>query len=351
MAAIDIEQVSKRYGDNVIFDALSLRIEPGELVVLVGPSGCGKSTLLRIIAGLLEPTSGTVRIDGRDVTRVAPGERDIAMVFQSYALYPHMTVFENIAFPLRVRRVSEAEVQARVAEVAQTLGLGELLARRPKELSGGQRQRVAMGRAIVRDPKAFLFDEPLSNLDAALRGRMRAEIAALHRRLGATMIYVTHDQHEAMTLADRLVLLNAGRIEQAGPPLDVYRQPATRFAGEFLGSPPMSFLPAERHDDRVLCGGWSVPVARAAANLPERLWVGVRPEEVRLVGDGAGVPAVVEWVERTGSEGFLYARVGEAQVVVRLPASEAPREPGARVGLELGAARLFDRASGLACSG
>jgi multiple sugar transport system ATP-binding protein len=346
---IEIDQVSKRYGDVVILDALSLRIEAGELVVLVGPSGCGKSTLLRIIAGLLEPSSGTVKIGGRDVTRAAPGERDIAMVFQSYALYPHMTVFENIAFPLRVRRVTDAEVKARVSQVAVTLGLGDLLERKPKELSGGQRQRVAMGRAIVRDPKAFLFDEPLSNLDAALRGRMRAEIAALHRRLGATMIYVTHDQHEAMTLADRLVLLNKGRIEQAGPPLDVYRRPATRFAGEFLGSPPMSFLPAERRDDRVLCHGWTAPIP-VKADAPERLWIGVRPEEVRIVGNG-GVPAVVEWVERTGSEGFLYARVGDAQVVARLPASEAAREPGAQIGLELGAALLFDRASGKSVAG
>ncbi len=351
MATITLDKIAKRYGDTVVLNELSLTINDGEFVVLVGPSGCGKTTLLRMIAGLLEPSQGSVRIDGNDVTQTAPGDRDIAMVFQSYALYPHMSVRENIAFPLKVRRRDPAFIQARVNEVAQQLGLDPLLDRKPAALSGGQRQRVAMGRAIVREPKAFLFDEPLSNLDAALRGRMRGEIAALHRRLKATMVYVTHDQHEAMTLADRLVLLNKGTIEQMGAPLTVYQRPRTRFVAEFLGSPPMNFLAATRNGAELFGNGFKLtPAADAAAQpLPEKVWVGVRPEALCLSPRTHAVEAEIDWVERTGSDGFLYARVGDAPLVARLDASQThPLEPGSRITLGFDELSLFDAESGRA---
>ncbi len=350
MAAISLSHITKHYGGSLILDDLSLEIADGELVVLVGPSGCGKSTLLRIIAGLLEPSGGTVRIGGQDVTHTPPGARDVAMVFQSYALYPHLSVFENIAFPLRVRRRPEAEITAKVRETAGQLGLVELLERLPKELSGGQRQRVAMGRAIVRQPCAFLFDEPLSNLDAGLRARMRAEIAALHRRLGATMVYVTHDQHEAMTLADRLVLLDKGHIAQAGAPLEVYARPQNRFAAEFLGNPPMNFLELERRGELLVGEGISIPtqVLGRDGDLPEQLWLGVRPEALRLSTEGnATLSGTAEWLERTGSDGFLYARIGAASVVVRLHGAAAV-EVGAPVRLLCDEVTLFDRRTGRA---
>ena len=351
MAAIEFKHLHKAYGESVIVRDLSLQIADGELLVLVGPSGCGKSTILRMLAGLLEPTSGEILIDGVDVTRRPPGERDIAMVFQSYALYPHMTVAENIGFPLRVRRLAAAQIAGRVAEVADILGIGELLPRLPRDLSGGQRQRVAMGRAIIREPKAFLFDEPLSNLDAALRGRMRGEIAALHRRLGATMIYVTHDQHEAMTLADRLVLLSGGVIAQAGAPLEVYHAPASRFVAEFLGSPPMGFLPALADQGRVRCAGMDLPAGQGA--LPAALWLGVRPERLRVVRGGSGsdgptMRGKVEWLERTGGETLLYVQIEAERLVARL-AGEHDLDglhPGAEVQLALSEAHLFDRADG-----
>ena len=355
MASIELTQVGKRYGDTIILEELSLEIQDGELVVLVGPSGCGKTTLLRMIAGLLDPSSGVIKIDNRDVTHVAPGERDIAMVFQSYALYPHMTVRDNIAFPLKVRRRPDEEVERRVTEVARLLSIEPLLNRKPAQLSGGQRQRVAMGRAIVREPKAFLFDEPLSNLDAALRGRMRGEIASLHRRLGATMVYVTHDQHEAMTLADRLVLLNKGHIEQMGKPLDVYRQPQTRFAAEFIGSPPMNFVPVEQKAG-ALCGeGFAVPLSAAgtkAANLPGHLLLGIRPEALRVRGKDEAAPTLradVDWIERTGSDGYIYARIGTTPIVARLQGVGAEGlVPGQTIDLSFASARLFDEKTGRA---
>jgi ABC-type sugar transport system ATPase subunit len=350
MAAITLERICKHYDTAKIVDDVTLEIGSGELVVLVGPSGCGKSTILRMIAGLLAPTSGRILIDGKDVTHTPAGERDIAMVFQSYALYPHMTVADNIAFPLKVRRVAKAEIERRVAAVAETLGLSAMLGRLPKDLSGGQRQRVAMGRAIVREPKAFLFDEPLSNLDAALRSRMRGEIAALHRRLGSTMIYVTHDQHEAMTLADRLVLLHGGEIVQQGKPLSVYREPNCRFVGEFIGNPPMNFLPAVASEGHVQAGELRLPVPMA--DVPRELWLGVRPEHWRLAKPNNGEQALlaqVEWVERTGSEGFLYARACEQQLIVRLEPSEAAAlQPGEAVALAATDIRLFARDSGRA---
>ncbi|MBI5509791.1 MAG: ABC transporter ATP-binding protein [Deltaproteobacteria bacterium] len=355
MAGIELDRISKHYGDTVILEELSLAINEGELVVLVGPSGCGKTTILRMIAGLLEPSRGRIRIDGRDVTETLPGERDIAMVFQSYALYPHMTVFENVAFPLRVRRLAPGEISRRVNEVTKLLGIDHLLGRKPAALSGGQRQRVAMGRAIVREPKAFLFDEPLSNLDAALRGRMRGEIAGLHRRLGATMVYVTHDQHEAMTLADRLVLLNKGKIEQMGRPLDVYREPKTRFVAEFIGSPPMNFVPVEERAGSLAGAGFAVPLSAVGvkSGVPGgRLLLGVRPEALKVATSGEALPtlkAEIDWIERTGSDGYLYARVGPTSIVARLSAAAGQGlSPGQRVDLSFSQARLFDEVSGRA---
>jgi ABC-type sugar transport system ATPase subunit len=355
MASIELSGVTKRYGDVTIVDGISLSIADGELVVLVGPSGCGKSTLLRMVAGLLAPTSGAIRIDGRDVTQLPPGDRDIAMVFQSYALYPHMTVAENIAFPLKVRKVSAADIARRVGKVAEMLGLTRLLERRPRDLSGGQRQRVAMGRAIVREPKVFLFDEPLSNLDAALRTRMRAEIAELHARLNATMIYVTHDQHEAMTLADRIVLLNRGQIEQQGAPLTLYQRPRTQFTAEFMGSPPMSFLPVEKQADALASP--HVRVARDALGagwdaLPANLTLGVRPEALRLADRSSGAHRLdvqVGWIERTGSDCYVHSRAGEVPVVARLSAGEAHGlVAGSSVTLTFDALSIFDGDSGQA---
>ncbi len=356
MASIDLKTVTKRYGDVTIVDGISLSIADGELVVLVGPSGCGKSTLLRMVAGLLAPTSGSIHIGGRDVTHLAPGDRDIAMVFQSYALYPHMTVRENIAFPLAVRRRPRAEIDGRVNDVADMLGLRHLLDRRPRDLSGGQRQRVAMGRAVVREPAVFLFDEPLSNLDAALRTRMRAEIAELHARLGATMIYVTHDQHEAMTLADRIVLLDKGHIEQQGAPLELYQRPRTQFAGEFMGSPSMNLLPVDKRNDALASP--HVRVDRGALRLttweqlPEQLVLGVRPEAFRLA-DHAGAPhrldVQVAWIERTGSDSFVHGKAGETPVVARVSAAEGERlQAGGTVTLAFETLSVFERDSGQA---
>ncbi len=243
MAAVTITQLCRSYGDTPVLRDVSLDIADGELLVLVGPSGCGKSTLLRCCAGLDRPRSGSIAIDGREVTSEAPRDRDIAMVFQSYALYPHLSVRENLGFALKMRKTKPAEIAARVAEAAQMLGLEEMLDRRPGDLSGGQRQRVAMGRAVVRRPKVFLFDEPLSNLDAALRGQMRIELLALHRRLKATMIYVTHDQVEAMTLADRIAVLDGGRLQQVATPAEIYARPANVFVARFIGAPEMNVLP------------------------------------------------------------------------------------------------------------
>ncbi len=242
MSFVELQGVRKTFGPIEVVKGVDLEIESGEFVVFVGPSGCGKSTLLRIVSGLEEISGGRIAIDGRDVTDLPPGDRRVAMVFQSYALYPHMTVHENMAFALRMGGTPRAEVEKRVAEAARILQIEALLERKPKQLSGGQRQRVAIGRAIVRKPKVFLFDEPLSNLDAALRAQMRVEIARLHAEIGATMIYVTHDQVEAMTLADRIVVLNQGRVEQIGSPLDLYERPANRFVAEFLGQPRMNFV-------------------------------------------------------------------------------------------------------------
>lgn len=311
---------------------VDIDVRDGGFAVLVGPSGCGKSTLLRVIAGLEEADSGQLLFGERDVTRLPPRDRDIAMVFQSYALYPHLSVRDNLAFGLSLRKTPRDEIERRISEVAPMLGLEGLLDRLPRQLSGGQRQRVAMGRAIVRRPQLFLFDEPLSNLDASLRAQVRVEIRKLHDRLGATSVYVTHDQVEAMTLADELFVLNQGRVEQSGAPLDVYARPATRFVASFLGSPSMNFVPAElaRVGDgwRAEAPGLALPVAPQAGLAQGRaVVVGVRPHDLRAcVGEEtAPIEARVDVLEALGTESFVHCTLGEASFVARLEGSERPR--------------------------
>jgi len=326
MAGVRLESIVKRYGAVQVVHNIDLDVEEKEFVVLVGPSGCGKSTTLRMVAGLEEISDGRLTIDGKVMNRVAPKDRDVAMVFQNYALYPHLNVADNIAFGLRIRKESKANVQAAIKEVSGILGLTEYLERRPADLSGGQRQRVAMGRAIVRRPKVFLFDEPLSNLDAKLRTQMRAEIKRLHKRLGVTSIYVTHDQVEAMTLADRIVVMNDGRIEQIGTPMELFLNPANTFVASFLGSPPMNMVQA------TLDGGETAPVASFAGQkmklapledlkgrAGEKIIVGVRPEYVKAVT--AEVPDQVslelDLVETLGSEALLHATLNDEPFVLK----------------------------------
>ena len=330
MAQLSLRNVVKRFGDTEAVRGIDLDIADEELLVLVGPSGCGKSTTLRLIAGLEELTSGEIWIGGDLVNDIPPRDRDIAMVFQNYALYPHMTVFENMSFGLRLKRFPKAEIRRRVEDAARILDIKELLDRRPKQLSGGQRQRVAMGRAIVRDPKVFLFDEPLSNLDAKLRVQMRTEIKKVHQKVRTTSVYVTHDQIEAMTLADRVVVMNAGRIEQAGPPDELYHRPRTRFVAGFIGSPAMNFLSCrlvERGADLAveLAGDLALPVPRARAlsyrpHLGRSLVFGLRPEHIterRPYGDGAEFTLPVEVVEPMGSETMVHLEVGGVPVCAR----------------------------------
>ena len=301
---VALRGVEKRYGEVVAVRTLDLEVRPGELIVLVGPSGCGKSTLLRLIAGLVEPTAGEVWIGGRRVDDVAPGARDVAMVFQSYALYPHMTVAANLGFGLRVRGTPRTEIEGRVAEAAAALGLADLLSRKPGELSGGQRQRVALGRAMVRDPGVFLFDEPLSNLDAELRLRTRDEIAALHRRLGTTMIFVTHDQVEALSLGQRVAVMDRGRLQQVGTPEEVYRQPSNLFVAGFVGSPPINRIALVRDDAGHLRGG---PFALAAPPGVERATLAVRPEDLGLAGTREAGDGARDWDRAAGGEGDFRA--------------------------------------------
>ena len=319
MAEVRFTNVRKVYqrGEAAAVEDFTLEVRDGEFLVLVGPSGCGKSTTLRMVAGLELPTSGTIEIGGRDVTRLPPKDRDIAMGFQNYALYPHMTVRENMAFALKLRRVARAEIARRVDAAAQALGLVPYLDRLPKALSGGQRQRVALGRAIVREPKVFLFDEPLSNLDAKMRVEMRAEIIRLHQRLGATMIYVTHDQTEAMTMGERIVVMNRGRIQQVAPPLEVYERPANVFVAGFIGTPPMNIFPL--------------------GTLSPLRTVGLRPEHLALgddPGTAAATAATVDFTEPLGSETLVHLKFGPQAlpVTVRLAGFAAYR-PGARVAL------------------
>jgi sn-glycerol 3-phosphate transport system ATP-binding protein len=318
MAEIALSGVRKRYGQTPVIHGVDLNVADGEMIVIVGPSGCGKSTLLRMVAGLETITEGEIRIGGRRVNDLEPRERDIAMVFQNYALYPHMSVFDNMAYGLKIAGRPKAEIAERVARAAAMLELTPYLKRKPRELSGGQRQRVAMGRAIVRQPAAFLFDEPLSNLDAKLRVQMRMEIKALQRELGVTSLYVTHDQIEAMTLADRMVVMNGGVAEQIGRPLEIYENPATTFVAGFIGSPPMNFLPD-----------------------PSGGVLGVRPEHLTLVAPGSGMATgPVRFTEALGAETLAHVAVGDALVTVRLPAHAAPAE-GATVGLAAESARVM----------
>jgi multiple sugar transport system ATP-binding protein len=353
MAGISLARVSKRFGQVEVIRDLSLDIASGELVVFLGPSGSGKTTLLRMIAGLESIDDGALTIDGVRSESLPPGQRNLAMVFQNYALYPHMTVAENMAFGLRNIRLPAETIQTRVAEAARILEMDALLARRPAELSGGQRQRVAIGRAIVKEPKAFLFVEPLSNLDAALRARTRVELAELHQRLGATMIYVTHDQVEAMTLADRIVILNDCRIEQVGTPMQVYSHPASRFVAGFVGSPAMNFLKAELSGsgDRMqvrLADGALLPAPRLA--LPgggTALDLGVRPEALTIAtGDAAQTTGTVTVVERLGERTLVHVRLKDAVQVTAQDHGLSTAQPGAEVGLKFDTAALhfFDAA-------
>jgi multiple sugar transport system ATP-binding protein len=359
MATIEFDRVSKRFGNNTVVHDLSLAVADGELLTLVGPSGCGKSTTLAMLAGLEDPSQGLIRIDGRVVNDVPSGARDIAMVFQSYALYPHMTVRDNIGFGLKVRGVARAEIGRRVDEAAALLDIGPLLDRKPKDLSGGQRQRVALGRALTRDPKAFLLDEPLSNLDAQLRTQMRAELKLLFRRVGGTVVYVTHDQAEAMTLSDRLVVMRDGRVQQIGTPLAVYNAPANTFVARFLGSPPINLvagsLAGGADGPRFVADGLDLPLPR------DRAWnamagdgalqLGVRPEDVAVtLGGEDGAPAEVEVVEPMGSLNVAYLRTGAHRIVATTAPDFFP-EPGTRVRVAIPPERVlvFD-AAGVALS-
>ncbi|ODT71247.1 MAG: ABC transporter ATP-binding protein [Pelagibacterium sp. SCN 63-23] len=358
MADLQLRGINKSFGAVEVIRDINLDIGNGEFVVFVGPSGCGKSTLLRTISGLEEPSSGQVMIGGEDVTDYDPSERGVAMVFQSYALYPHMSVEQNLGFGLRMGGMPRDQVAERVAEAARILELTELLQRKPRQLSGGQRQRVAIGRAIVRQPKAFLFDEPLSNLDAELRVQMRIEIAKLHQQLGATMVYVTHDQVEAMTLADRIVVLRAGRIEQQGSPIELYDNPDNLFVAGFIGSPRMNFLDGvvEAVEGNVLkvsltaFDGDLIPVTRrgSGGRAGERISVGIRPEHFADAASGGPViTANAQVVEQLGGVSFVYAvgKDGEAKITIQQKGhSQIPNGAAISVGIEPGAALAFDEA-------
>jgi multiple sugar transport system ATP-binding protein len=352
MASVTFQNVQKSYGKTQIIERLGFEIEDGEFVVLVGPSGCGKSTLLRMLAGLEDITGGEIMIDGRVVNELESKDRDIAMVFQSYALYPHMTVGENMGFSLRLRNADKGVTDKRVADAAKILNLDKLLGRYPRELSGGQRQRVAMGRAIVRDPKVFLFDEPLSNLDAKLRVAMRAEIKALHQRLKTTTVYVTHDQIEAMTMADRIVVMHDGAVEQIGTPLELYDRPDNLFVAQFIGSPAMNVIEGTVRRSNGQCtveahgAMWPVP-AGAAAEAGKAVHYGVRPGDMTLSDAGNGVPAKVIVVEPTGAETELLVEVGEAKITLAIH-GRVDAQPDEMVGLVIAneSVHLFDRESG-----
>ncbi|MEO3428734.1 sn-glycerol-3-phosphate ABC transporter ATP-binding protein UgpC [Pelagibius sp. CAU 1746] len=349
MEGLTASAVRKSFGAEQVIKSVDLSIEPGEFVVFVGPSGCGKSTLLRMIAGLESVTAGQIHLNGRRIDGLAPADRRVSMVFQTYALYPHMSARRNIDFGLRIRGVPKDRREAEVNAAAAMLSLTDLLERRPGALSGGQRQRVAIGRSIVSHPELFLFDEPLSNLDAALRGKMRVELARLQKELGAMMIYVTHDQVEAMTMADRIVVLNAGRVEQAGAPLDLYHRPANRFVAGFLGAPPMNFIPAEADGASLRLGADG---AVDAARWPGRpahgaLTLGVRPEAVTLGPPEDGlIRAEVAAVERLGSHSHVHLNVGSDDPMVVVVSGTASERAGDRVGVRFDVedAHLFDAA-------
>ena len=350
MANVSIRSVKKRFGDAQVLHGVSIEIADGSFTVLVGPSGCGKSTLLRMIAGLEHISDGQIAIGDKIVNDVPPKQRDIAMVFQNYALYPHMTVRDNMAFSLTLAKKDKAFIDDRVGKAAGILGLAPLLDRFPRQLSGGQRQRVAMGRCIVRDPQVFLFDEPLSNLDAKLRVAMRTEIKELHQRLKTTSVYVTHDQIEAMTMADQIVVMHDGRVEQTGSPLELYDRPANRFVAGFIGSPAMNFIDGTQKDGAlVAANGARLPLAAAqAANDGRTLVYGIRPEHLDLVnGSDDGIEAEVVVIEPTGSETQLVARIGQQEIIAIFRERHA-FAPGQKIRLKPRApvAHLFDASSG-----
>lgn len=354
MADIVLNEVSKSYGNVQVLDSVSMHIKSGEFIVFLGPSGCGKSTLLRMIAGLEEVNGGQIHIGDQRVDQMPPNQRGVAMVFQNYALYPHMTVRENMSFGLQNIGTDKAEIIRRVDGAARMLEIEPLLERRPSQLSGGQRQRVAIGRAIVREPKAFLLDEPLSNLDASLRMRTRVELAQLHQRIGTTMIFVTHDQTEAMTLASRIVVMNNRRIEQIGTPMEVYAKPASRFVAAFVGSPAMNFLPVAALGDsggKIVAKAAGVDIATgiAAAELQfsPGLTLGVRPEALRVTaGASTGLGGVVELVERLGDRTLLHVRLPDQTLVIAEDSGKSTLEPGGSVSLTVEASEthLFDAA-------
>ena len=341
MARLSLRDVSKRFGAETVLQAASLDVADGELLVLVGPSGCGKSTLLRIVAGLLEPTSGEVTIDGRVVNDLEPRERDVAMVFQNYALYPHMSVRKNLGFPLKLAGVPAADVSTRVGETAALLGLGALLDRKPGTLSGGQMQRVALGRALIRNPRVFLFDEPLSNLDAKLRTEMRAEIARLHRRLSITTLYVTHDQAEAMTMGTRICVLAGGIIQQVGTPMEVFERPRTAFVASFIGSPPMNLVRGQVAGGRFRAGALGV---RAPDSIDGEVVLGVRPHQV---APGTDFALSIDHVEELGTQTLLHAEVDGQRFLISRE-GHAPAPSGQAVGVTLAPEDLhwFDARSG-----
>ena len=329
MAGLSFREVRKNYGELEVIHGVTMNIADGEFVVIVGPSGCGKSTLLRMVAGLEAITSGEIAIGERVVNALEPKDRDIAMVFQNYALYPHMSVYGNMSYGLRIRGFPASEIEARVAKAAEILELKPYLQRKPRELSGGQRQRVAMGRAIVREPAVFLFDEPLSNLDAKLRVQMRAELQALHRRLGTTSLFVTHDQVEAMTLAHRMIVMNAGRAEQVGAPLEVYARPASVFVASFIGSPPMNLIPTQRNGAKVLFG--------------------IRPEHLEPCGEGdAKLVAEIDLIEPLGSETLVYGHLvdGDARIAARLHSSLGARTGRLALRYDPAMVHYFDPSTG-----
>lgn len=362
MSGVQLKNIVKAYGSLQVVHGINLDIKEKEFVVLVGPSGCGKSTTLRMIAGLEEISGGRLSIDERTMNRVAPKDRDVAMVFQNYALYPHLNVAENIAFGLRIRKVSNAEIAKSVKEVSDILGLTDYLERRPAELSGGQRQRVAMGRAIVRQPKVFLFDEPLSNLDAKLRTQMRAEIKRLHKRLGVTSIYVTHDQVEAMTLADRIVVMSDGKIEQVGTPMELFLNPKNMFVASFLGSPPMNMIDAELADGDAgpiaLFEGQAIQLAPIEAlknNAGRKITIGIRPEFVEIAksDDPNAVSIQLDLIETLGSEALLHTTLGNKPFVIRTETLGKLSQLNSVAGFSIkpDLIRVFDSETGLAFPG
>jgi multiple sugar transport system ATP-binding protein len=349
MASVEIRSVVKRFGAAEILHGINATIEDQSFVVLVGPSGCGKSTLLRMIAGLEAISGGEIAIGGRVVNDVPPKQRDVAMVFQNYALYPHMKVFDNMAFSLKLAKVERATIESKVRQAAEILGLTEYLDRYPRQLSGGQRQRVAMGRAIVRDPQVFLFDEPLSNLDAQLRVQMRTEIKALHQRLGSTSVYVTHDQIEAMTMADKIVVMRNGHIEQAGAPLEVYDNPRNLFVAGFIGSPAMNLIPGTVRGGNVETDdGVALPLpAGTPAHSGRPVFYGVRPDHLSVAGHG-GFDATVDVVEPTGADTLVFARAGRQKICGAF-AERHSFKPGERITLvpRLESVHLFDAETGV----